>query len=133
MKAMMLIEIWERLRGYDKWVETTAKIESSEVTKTPIANRWGEVVDYAYDAGDVITWVDNRGESQYATFDVAEGSKLYQLVDGESVTIRYDPAQPDRFYCRDLLNYQVKVAVRTTLGALVVAAFVFLFIWVHLH
>jgi hypothetical protein len=31
MGAIMLIEIWERLRGYDKWVQTEAKIESSNL------------------------------------------------------------------------------------------------------
>jgi hypothetical protein len=133
MAATMLIELWERLRGYDKWVQTEAKIESSDVEKTPVTDRYGRVVDYAYNAGDVITWVDNRGENQYATFDVAEGSKLYQLVDGDSVTIRYDPAQPDRFYYRDLLRYRVKVTVRATVILLAVAALYIAIFWARLH
>jgi hypothetical protein len=133
MAATMLIELWERLRGYDKWVQTEAKIESSDVEKTPVTDRYGRVVDYAYNAGDVITWVDNRGENQYATFDVAEGSKLYQLVDGDSVTIRYDPAQPDRFYYRDLLRYRVKVTVRATVILLAVAAIYIAIFWARLH
>ena len=68
----MLIEIWERLRGYDKWVQTEAKIESSDVTMIPLADRSGKVVGYNYKAGDVVTWVDGSGERQYATFDVEE-------------------------------------------------------------
>lgn len=27
----MLIEIWERLRGYDRWTETTAIVETSDL------------------------------------------------------------------------------------------------------
>jgi hypothetical protein len=27
----MLIEIWERLRGYDKWIKTEATVQSSEL------------------------------------------------------------------------------------------------------
>lgn len=34
MKSAMLIELWERLRGYDKWNEAQAKIESSTEKKT---------------------------------------------------------------------------------------------------
>ena len=44
----MLIEIWERPHGYDKWVQTEAKIESSDVEKRkrPITDRYGNVFEY---------------------------------------------------------------------------------------
>jgi hypothetical protein len=29
MGDIMLIEIWERLRGYDKWIQTEATVQSS--------------------------------------------------------------------------------------------------------
>lgn len=114
----MLIEIWERLRGYDKWIETQASIESSNLEKTPIADRYGNVVDYSYASGDMLTWTDHQGEKQYGDFTVPDDSPLYQLVGGETVTIRYDPASPDRFYFRDLLRTKVHTAVKTTLVVL---------------
>lgn len=129
----MLLELWERLRGYEKWVETRATIEKSDVTETPYANRSGEIVGYTYDAGDVIAWIDSSGEKQYATFEVEEDSPLFQLVGGESVTIRYDPAHPDRFYYRDLLRSQVRSGVKSTLAALALVAFVTLLIWARTH
>jgi hypothetical protein len=46
-KAIMLIEIWERLRGYDKWVQTEAKVESSQVEETVHSTRYGIVYSYA--------------------------------------------------------------------------------------
>jgi len=111
----MLIEIWERLRGYDKWVETAAKIESSEVEKTPITDRSGRVVDYSYDSGDMLTWTDRQGEKQYADFTVPDDSPLYQLVGGESVTIRYNPARPEQYYFRELLRTRVHTTFKATL------------------
>jgi hypothetical protein len=95
--ATMLLEIWERLRGYDKWIETQADIESSSVAETRITGRYGKIVDYSYTSGDMLTWVDGQGEKQYADFTVPHDSPLYQLVGGETVTIRYDPARPFLF------------------------------------
>ena len=128
----MFLELWERLRGYDQWVETQAAVERSDVSVTSYTGRSGEVID-TYDAGDVITWIDSNGEKQYATFDVEEGSPLFQLVGGESVTIRYDPAHPDRFYYRDLLRSRVRSACKAILTILVIAGLVGGFIWALRH
>jgi len=101
----MLIEVWEKFRGYDKWVNATAMIERSDVEKTPYNNRDGSV-SYFYGAGDTIAWVAD-GTKHYADFNVEEGSPLFQLVGGESVAIRYNPKNPDEFYYRDLLKSRV--------------------------
>jgi hypothetical protein len=114
----MLIELWERLRGYDKWVQTEAKVESSDLEKTPVVDRYGKVVSYSYSSGDTLTWTDAAGEKQYADFTVPDDSPLYQLIGGETLTIRYDPAQPDRFYLRELLRTRIHTAVKTTLISL---------------
>lgn len=129
----MFLELWERLRGYDQWVETQARIESSDVTATPYTSRSGREVGYTYDAGDVITWTDSSGEKQYATFEIEQDSPLFQLIGGESVTIRYDPAHPDRFYYRDLLRSRVRSACKAILTILVIAGLVGGFIWALRH
>jgi hypothetical protein len=115
----MLIEIWERLRGFDKWIETEAKIESSKVEAEAIKNSHGAVRDYVYSSGDTLTWTDAAGEKHSAGFKVPDDSPLYQLVGGETVTIRYDPARPDRYYFRELLRTQVHTAVKATAGTLI--------------
>ena len=129
----MLIELWEHWRGYDKWVETQAKVESSKERRELVDHFLPPIkstgIDYERIVGDVITWVDNRGDRQYATFDVTLDSKLSQLEEGDSVTIRYDPAQPDRFYYRDLLRYKVNVAVWSTVGAVIGAAIFIAIFW----
>jgi len=118
--AKMLIEVWEKFRGYDKWVNATAMIERSDVEKTPYNNRDGSV-SYFYGAGDTIAWVAD-GTKHYADFNVEEGSPLFQLVGGESVAIRYNPKNPDEFYYRDLLKSRVNRFCRGVFVALVFIA-----------
>jgi hypothetical protein len=133
MKSIMLIEMWERWRGYDKWVRTEAKIESSEIHETDIKNQYGQTMVKDYDAGDLITWLDARGEKHQSKFSVGEVSPLYQLVDGQTFTIRYDPEHPERFYHPDLLRYRAKVAAWATLVLLGIIAFVAWFIWMSIR
>jgi hypothetical protein len=124
---IMLIEIWERLRGYDKWVETTATVESSKEQKIVIQGRYGPIESFAAD--DIIVWTDSRGERQYADFTADENSKLFQLIDNQTVSIRFNPSSPDQFYYRDLLKDKVRKFAQTSLVVLFVASFVALRIW----
>jgi Protein of unknown function (DUF3592) len=110
MLGIMLIEIWERLRGYDKWVQTEATVESSSIEKTPQLSR-GASVSYAYSSGDVLVWIDRQGAKQYADFNVPEGSVLYQLIGGERVQIRYNPNEPEKYYFPELLKSRVRAVV----------------------
>jgi hypothetical protein len=127
----MLMELWERLRGYDKWVEAEATISSSKVQEVQHTDPHG-FVHYTYPAGDVLMWTDQSGEKQYATFDVPDDSPLYQLVGGEGVRIRYNPADPTQFYYRDLLKTRLHTFARRGGAALLllVALGVFYF-WLH--
>jgi hypothetical protein len=126
-KAIMLIEIWERLRGYDKWVQTEAKVESSQVEETVHSTRYGIV--YSYASGDILIWTDRQGEKQYADFSVPEDSPLYQLVGGETVTIRYDPAKPERFYFRELMKTRVHTLFQRTIASLIFIGIFLLLSW----
>jgi hypothetical protein len=88
------------------------------VEKRPIRDRSGAGGDYEYASGDFLTWTDRQGEKQYASIPVPDDTPLYQMVGGETVTIRYDPARPDRFYYRELLCTKVHRAVKVTLTVL---------------
>ena len=70
---------------------------------------------------------------QYLTFDVEEDTPLFQLVGGESVTIRYDPARPDRFHDRDLLARGSGPRARVSLVFSILAGLVALLIWSQCH
>jgi hypothetical protein len=130
MIAIMLIEMWERLRGYDKWVETQAKIESSNVKRTSHTDRAGNV-SYTWSSGDTLVWADSQGDQRRAEFKVDDESPLYQLVGGESVTIRYDPQNPDHFYFRDLLQSRVRRFFQLVLYAMLGLTFFAALLWLN--
>jgi hypothetical protein len=127
----MLIEIWERLRGYDKWVQTRATVCRSGTEKVEHQSRNGTY--FTTEAGDVIEWTDPTGEKQYADFNAPEGSKLFQLTTGDTVEIRCNPAKPDDFYYRDLLQLRVRQAASATLAVLLVLSFYGLIFWARTH
>jgi len=108
----MLIEIWERLRGYDKWIQTEATIKSSNLAEVEIGRilngRWfnSDPVD-EWKSSCMLTWVDNSGNPHENEFEVAEDSPLFQLYDGQTVTIRYNPTNPDQFYLRGISGSKV--------------------------
>jgi len=86
----MLIKLWERIRGYDRWVQTDATIESSAME------------DHVY---------DYRGQikhQQTAPCRVPDDSPLYQLIGGEKVTIRYDPQNPEEYYFPELIKGRLR-------------------------
>jgi len=128
----MLIERRERWRGYDSWIQTEARIESSDVTENDIKNQYGQTIVKDYSAGDRITWVDAEGQKHESKFSVDEESPLYQYVDGETLTIRYDPNRPNRFYQRDLMRSQIKIAIWSTVIALGSIAGIAAFLWFDL-
>ena len=103
-EATMLIEIWERLRGYDKWIETEATIESTaEVFFSPYptthTDNWCD---------HVILWTDSSGEQHRAPLRARELSPFFQLVEGSTFTIRFNPAHPEEYYHRSLLQRDIR-------------------------
>jgi len=113
----MIIELWERLRGYDKWIETTARFEAADVEKHEYVDRYVRSHEI-YASCDTLAWADTEGNIHRDTFKVGESSPLYLMVDGEEVTIRYDPARPGRYYYRALFVSRVRSNVKATLAIL---------------
>ncbi len=113
----MLIEIWERLRGYDKWIQMEATIKSSNLAEVEIGrvrtNRWtnSEPVD-EWKSSCTLIWKDNSGNPHENEFEVAEDSPLFQLYDGQTVTIRFNPANPDQFYLRGVSGSKVHTWIK---------------------
>ena len=111
----MLIEIWERLRGYDKWIQTEARVGSSNREAVKTYGTSGNQAGSTSESEDVLVWTDKMGQPQSAEFYVPDDSPLYQLIGGETVTIRYNPAKPEEFYYRELLRTKVHTAFKLTL------------------
>jgi hypothetical protein len=100
----MLIEFWERLRGYQGWNETNAVIESAIVNKEPVGERG---ILFITTSVDTLAWNDQTGQKHSAELKLPDDSPLFHLKAGDAVTIRYNPARPDEFYLRDLLRTRV--------------------------
>lgn len=129
----MFIEIWEKLRGYDKWTPVNAKILSSkldDVQVVAVPDGYGRVQtgdEWRSTCG--IAWTDSNGKEHKAEFKVSENSPLFQMYDGQTLPIRYNPANPDRFYERGVARAKLMILM----WAIVPAALgiVFLALWLY--
>ncbi len=104
----MLIALWERLRGYDKWPQAEATIKSSNLSEEKIGevyNRYAENDPiYEWESTNTLAWTDAAGLQHTVHYTVNEDSPLFQLYDGQTVTIRYNPANPEQFYLRGVAS-----------------------------
>jgi hypothetical protein len=119
----MLVEFWERLRGYDKWPCAEAKITTAKVKRTAHNGRDGSV-SFSYASADRLEWIDFHGQKQSAEFKIHDDSPLYQFIGRETVALRYDPGNSHRFYFPELLRTRIYRACKLTLYTLAFIAFV---------
>ena len=104
----MLLELWEHLRGYDKWIQTEATILAADLEELKIEDRDG--VDVPIDdwqSLSTISWTDSNGYSCSGEYVVEENSPLFHLYEGQTLTIRYNPQAPHKFYIRGVLRSQI--------------------------
>jgi hypothetical protein len=69
------------------------------------------------------------GEPHFAPFVNEETSPLYQLLEGETIAIRFDPQRPDRFYNREHFLSWFKLVAKAALGIAVGGGFFAWRIW----
>src|SRR6202035_1860266 len=101
----MLIKAWERLRGYETWTPTAATIQGSRLENAG----FGDLLSVC-----TIVWHDQDRGLHTGEFEVVEGSQLYQLCEGDTVDIRFNPAKPDEFYLPNLLHSKLTRLSRLT-------------------
>jgi hypothetical protein len=89
----MLIEIWERLRGYDTWIETEATIKSSKIEQVVRRKSKGQII-YGWDGNKEIAWIDQAGIQQSEMFEVKDSPFVFKMHDRSPVVIRYNPVSP---------------------------------------
>jgi len=108
----MLIEIWERLRGYDKWIETEARVRSSNVERTSRKVKGGR--QDVWIVTNSILWTPRQGQIQCADFNLADISLPKHFDVGEAVTIRYNPEEPSIYYLRELFLLNLRRRIKWT-------------------
>lgn len=124
----MLIELWERLRGYHEWVETEANIESFQTVRKRLG-RSDRIPRTRNVSSDLLVWRDQHGRRHYGPFVNLDTSPLYQLLEGETIRIRYDPANPDRYYNRAYFLAWVTFATKATAAVALAGGFIVWRIW----
>jgi hypothetical protein len=123
----MWVELWERFRGYDKWIAVEAKIASSEVHEVEHSGRGGRYVTPVSE--EELVWCDDKGEEHRADFSVSESSSLFQRIGGETVKIRYNPADPEEFYFPELAGDRLRAWMQGAAVIVGIALFFILSIW----
>ena len=116
----MLIEIWEHLRGYHKWTATEARVEFIKEEHL-YHDDAGKDLHYSYVTGRRLAWTDTAGQPHYATLKKLGDDAKYQVPEGEIEDIRYNPANPDQFYCRKLSELKTRYYVTTAFSIIAVA------------
>jgi hypothetical protein len=114
-----MIDFWERFRGYSKWTQTVATVQSSTLDSVSFGSasemKAGKGQPLVWQSECKIVWEDLQGNQYTATFEAFEESPLYQLCDGDTVNIRFNPRRPTEFYLRGLfqsdLTYTWKMAI----------------------
>lgn len=146
----MLIEIWERLRGYDKWIQAEATILSSKLAKSGVvpsdSDRFDKLCSKSlwqimrWHSTCTIRWADLSGTPHTARYAVGERSALFQLYDGQTVPIRYNPACPEEYYLRDLLINRTASRIKgifwislSALNILYLTSRLTYLLWHHFH
>lgn len=96
--STMLIELWEKLRGYDKWIETEAISVKFESERNFVLRKGTSVPVFQFRA--VLTWLDQYGAERTGVLDLA-GSPLRLPVRAPLIRLRFNPAAPHEFYVRN--------------------------------
>lgn len=122
----MLIQFWERLCGYHKWVPANATVLSSNLAGIGLdgavedKRQNGKIV-VGWESHCKIAWRDQHGAVHNALFAVDEESPLYQLCDGDTVEIRFNPKKPADYYLPGLLEAKIVSMWKFGLFAVMIA------------
>jgi len=123
----MWLVLWEKVRGYDKWIEAQATVQTPETPRSPSE----EVDEQPAWGGDILVWTDQSGNRQSANFIVPDDCTLYQKVAGDTLVIRYDPRNPARFYFRQLYRIRIRTTAKRILITASIIGLIVMAIWVR--
>ncbi len=90
---VMLIKIWERIRGIDKWPETTATVTSVNYYS---ASKAGDLADVGF------RYRDAKGEDHYGSYTVDSMTSLYNINADDTFSVWYNPKKPDQNFSDEI-------------------------------
>jgi len=115
----MIEELLARLRGIDKWPETVATVVS--VDRVPAVGRSPASATITFN------YRPKEAEIQSGSFFVGDQSSLYNLDEGDSFPVQYNPTRPERFY-----SSEYTIPFWWKFSAIMIAAFAAVFLYVLL-
>jgi hypothetical protein len=124
----MLIEIWERLRGYDRWVQAEAGVKSSKLAEVQVFNSRAAK---EWRSASTLEWTDEAGKKHTASYVVSDNSPLFQLYEGQKINIRFNPANPNEFYLPGVLKSRVMSAIKWTVLTILVSVVALFILFIH--
>jgi hypothetical protein len=80
-------------------------------------------------SSDLLTWTDQQDQRQYGPFVNQETSPLFQLLEGQTISIRYDPLRPNCFYNRAHARAWALMLTKATLAVVLGGGFIAWRIW----
>src|SRR5580692_5856542 len=116
----MLIELFARLRGYDKWTPAVATVQSTTLSRVgDVGNDKSKpALALGWESACKIKWQDRNQIEHTAVFQAFEESPLYQLCEGDTVNIRFNPAKPSEYYLPGLIQSGLTRTWKLTVYAL---------------
>jgi hypothetical protein len=115
---IVVIGLCEHLRGYRNWMPTRATVESSTISGIDFGKDDSKQ-SLAWRSVCKIAWLDQDRVPHTAEFDAFEESPLYQLCDGDTIEIRFNPRRPEQFYLPGLIQSKLAKAWKLTIFAVV--------------
>lgn len=126
----MLVEIWEWLRGYNRWTQAEARIAFLKEDHV-YHDAGGKELHYSHVTGRRLVWTDALGQTHQAPFKQLGDEPKYQLAEAEIEAIRYNPTNPEQFYCRRLSTLKIRYYVSMTFSIIFVIVFCIGYIWIR--
>jgi hypothetical protein len=118
----MIEELWAKMRGVDKWPETTATVTSVDRTLAKGRSPAHATITFNYRSSD--------GVMQSGSYYVGDQSSLYDLDEDQSFSVRYNPKHPNHYF-----SYEYTIPFWWKFYGVVIGVFalVFLYIFVTLR
>jgi hypothetical protein len=105
----MVNEWFAHLRGYDKWTSTVATVQLATLSRVGEVGKGGSdsPVALGWESTCEIRWEDQNQIQHTAVFHAFEESPLYQLCEGDTVSILFNPAKPSEYYLPGLIRSEL--------------------------
>jgi hypothetical protein len=106
VETELILEFWERLRGFDQWPLTEGKVRSSAVHRTTLRGKGGRLVD-SWRTVLEVEWTDPDGLQRTRKIGLRAVSSDFNSIGSTNLSVRYKPTDYSKFFVREELRQKV--------------------------